>query len=335
MIKIKELTKIYETGKHSIKAIDNVSLDIEKGHIYGIIGLSGAGKSSLIRCINLLEQPTNGSIEIDGVDIVKLQKPLVRKLRQKVGMIFQHFNLLSSRTVLENIMLPLEVAGHSKEKRLKRAYELLEIVGLTDKANVYPAQLSGGQKQRVGIARSLANEPDILLCDEATSALDPLTTQSILELLKSINEKFNITIVLITHEMEVIKSICHEVAVIEAGLIVEEGRVLDIFTKPQHPTTQVFLGYNEQKLPDAVLNALKGLILSITFVGSSAKEPLVAMLQQELNLSPNILWGKIETIQDTPVGHLILHIEGSEDIKNKALNLLEDKGVSVEVLKHV
>ena len=274
MIKIRELTKIYENGEIYVKAVDNVSLDIEKGQIYGIIGLSGAGKSSLIRCIHLLEQPTKGSVEIDDVDIVKLPKPKVRKLRQKIGMIFQHFNLLSSRTVLENIMLPLEVAGMPKEKRLERAHELLELVGLTDKANTYPAQLSGGQKQRVGIARSIANEPEILLCDEATSALDPQTTKSILELLKSINKKFNITIILITHEMEVIKYICNQVAVIEDGLIVEEGDVLDVFTNPQHPTTQVFLGHNENKLPESVLNELEGLILKITFVGPSAKEQI-------------------------------------------------------------
>ncbi|SMB83369.1 D-methionine transport system ATP-binding protein [Desulfonispora thiosulfatigenes DSM 11270] len=334
MIKINELTKIYGTGKGSVKAIDNISLDIKKGDIYGIIGLSGAGKSSLIRCINLLEKPTKGSIKINDVDIVKLKNPVVRKIRQKIGMIFQHFNLLSSRTVLENIMLPLEVADIPKDKRLERATELLKLVNLEDKANMYPSQLSGGQKQRVGIARAIANEPDILLCDEATSALDPQTTHSILQLLKSINEKFKITIVLITHEMEVIKTVCNEVAVIEGGHIVEKGRVLDIFTNPKHPTTQTFLGHNDKKLPASVLKDLLGFILSITFLGPSAKEPLVAILQQELNLSPNILWGKIETIQDTTVGHLILHIKGTDDERQKASKLLESKGVSVEVLKH-
>lgn len=335
MIEINQLSKVYTTGKTKVVALEDINLKINKGDIYGIIGLSGAGKSSLIRCINLLEKPTTGNIFINDTDITKLSATKVRKLRQKSGMIFQHFNLLSSRTVLDNIILPLEIANYPKEKRIERANELLKLVNLEDKAKMYPSELSGGQKQRVGIARALANEPEILLCDEATSALDPQTTQSILQLLKSINKKLKITIVLITHEMEVIKSICHEVAVIEGGKIVESGNVLDIFTNPKHNTTKVFLGHQEEHIPAKVLKELEGLLVKVTFVGPSANQPLIAMLQQEVPITPNILWGNIETIQDTPVGHLILQIKGSKEDKENAINLLENHGVSVEVIKNV
>lgn len=334
LIEIKNLTKIYKSNQTSVVALENISLTIKKGDVYGIIGLSGAGKSTLVRCINLLEPPTEGAVIINGQDITHLSTKEIRKIRQKIGMIFQHFNLLNSRTVLENIMFPLEIAGVPKEKRAKRAQELLELVNLEDKGEVYPAQLSGGQKQRVGIARALANEPEILLCDEATSALDPQTTLSILQLLKSINKKLNITMVVITHEMEVIKNICNEVAVIEGGQIVEKGNVLNIFTNPQHPTTQSFLGQGQKHLPDNVLKNLDGLILKAIFIGDNANKPLIADLQYKFSVTANILWGNIENIQDTLVGKLILQLNGRPEAKEKALQYLKEQNVHLEVVKN-
>ena len=241
MIEIVDVKKTYQGLSGEVEALKGVSLQIEAGKIFGIIGLSGAGKSSLIRCINMLEKPTVGKVKVAGKEMTELNEQGLRQARKEIGMIFQHFNLLTSRTVEENIAFPLELAGWSKADISERVLEMLSLVGLSDKAKQYPAQLSGGQKQRVGIARALASRPRVLLCDEATSALDPQTTRSILELLQDINRKLNLTIVLITHEMQVVKEICHQVAVIENGYIIEQGDVYDVFTKPVHPTTREFV----------------------------------------------------------------------------------------------
>lgn len=241
MIHIKDLKKTYKTEQSQVVALDGISLDIEKGDIFGVIGFSGAGKSSLIRCINRLEEPDSGTIIVGGRDITSLSKAELRQARGKIGMIFQHFNLFDSRTVLENVAFPLEAAGYSKAEIEKKARDIIELVGLSEKINAYPSQLSGGQKQRVGIARALANEPDVLLCDEATSALDPLTTFSILELLRELRDKLNITILLITHELDVLRYICTNMAVIENGKIVETGTVKKLFTSPESETGKKFV----------------------------------------------------------------------------------------------
>ena len=237
MIDLSHIEKIYDSPSGPVKAIKDISLHINKGEIYGIIGLSGAGKSTLVRCINLLERPTSGVVTVDGQDITAMSESQLRQARKSIGMIFQHFNLLSSATVYDNVAFPLRLVNAPKEKIHKKVMELLELVGLANKADQYPSQLSGGQKQRVGIARALASEPKILLCDEATSALDPQTTKAILQLIKDINAKLKLTVVVITHEMQVIKDICDKVAVIDKGVIAEKGRVLDVFTNPQQPIT--------------------------------------------------------------------------------------------------
>ena len=287
LIHIKDVTKTYKGASGPIEALKGVSLDIEEGTVFGIIGLSGAGKSSLIRCINMLEEPTSGTVEIAGEEMTTLSKSELREARKGIGMIFQHFNLLSSRTVADNIAFPLELSGWSKEEIKNRVIELLELVGLSDKAQQYPAQLSGGQKQRVGIARALASKPRVLLCDEATSALDPQTTKSILTLLQDINRKLNLTIVLITHEMQVVKEICKEVAVIEDGLIIEQGTAYEVFTRPQHSTTKEFVGtIMNLELPESLagqtwLSAFEpgcSMLLRVRFLGEATNEPVLAML---------------------------------------------------------
>lgn len=240
MIKITNLTKIYNSNMGRIVALDNINLHIKKGEIFGIIGLSGAGKTTLLRCMNLLEKPTKGTIEIDGIDITKISAKQLKEIRRKIGMIFQHFNLLSHRTVYGNVAFPLEIAGVDKNKIKEKVINLLELVGLSDKINCYPSELSGGQKQRVGIARALANDPKVLLCDEPTSALDPKTTVSILELLKDINNKFGITIVLISHDLNVVKKICNNVAVIENGRIIEQGSIFEIFNNSKSDIVKNF-----------------------------------------------------------------------------------------------
>ena len=279
MIEISNLTKIYKTPMHDVMALDQVSLKVEKGEIFGIIGLSGAGKSTLIRCINMLEKPTSGSIIVDGEVITSLDKKDLRHARQKIGMIFQQFNLLSSRNVFDNIMFPLEISQVPVNEARQRVGELLEIVGLTDKAKVYPEQLSGGQKQRVGIARALANRPKLLLSDEATSALDPQTTKSILKLLKDINSRLDLTILLITHDMNVIKQVCDRVAVIDNSRIVETGDVLKIFSNPGTPTSKSFINsIVKQELPEEVFqsSAIRaGRLIRVSFIKRPA---LIALL---------------------------------------------------------
>ena len=281
MIKIENLTKHYHAAQGRVEAINGLNLEVDDGEIFGMIGPSGAGKSTLIRMLNLLEKPTSGIININGTDLTELSSQNLRAARQKIGMIFQHFNLLSSRTVLGNVSFPLEIAGVGKEKRRKKAKELIELVGLSDRADHYPAQLSGGQKQRVGIARALANEPDLLLSDEATSSLDPESTKSVLELLGKIRDEMNLTIILITHEMGVIKDICDRVAVLEAGQIIEEGSIIDIFSKPQKSLTKKFISsVIDFELPERILKYVKaerpGELIRISFVGEKTHDPYIS-----------------------------------------------------------
>ncbi|AQS60626.1 methionine ABC transporter ATP-binding protein [Desulforamulus ferrireducens] len=338
MIQIRDLTKIYQGSAGEVVALDNVSLRVRKGEIYGIIGFSGAGKSTLIRCVNMLERPTKGSIMVNNQEMTKLDGWRLRAMRQKIGMIFQHFNLLSSRTVFDNIAFPLEISGVSKEEINKKVTNLLELVGLSDKAQVYPAQLSGGQKQRVGIARALANDPIVLLCDEATSALDPATTSSILELLKDINRKLDLTILMITHEMKVISEICDSVAVIEGGHIIEEGLVIDVFTQPKHPTTRRFVQtIINTDVPDKIREKLlekgQGQIIRLSFIGDNTAEPVISSLVKHFDVDVNILYGNIDQIQDTPFGMLIIECLGARDNCHKAVEYLRKQGLRIEVLK--
>ncbi|NLO89475.1 MAG: methionine ABC transporter ATP-binding protein [Clostridia bacterium] len=343
MIEIKGLTKIYHTPGQEIRALDNVSLSVKKGEIFGIIGLSGAGKSTLVRCINMLEKPTAGQIIVDGQDVTALSSSELRSARQKIGMIFQHFNLLSSRTVFDNIMFPLEIAGVPRNEASKRVKELLELVGLSDKAQVYPGQLSGGQKQRVGIARALANEPKVLLSDEATSALDPQTTRSILGLLKDINQRLNITIVMITHDMNVIKEICDRVAVIHDSKIVEVGDVLEIFSNPRTPVSRDFINtVVNRDIPEELLHRSKPLegsmtarLIRVTFIGESAGDPVISSMVKKYDVKANILYGNIDRIKGKPFGNLTLELLGDPVSLDDAMNYLRDLGLEVEVFNGV
>lgn len=341
MIEIHNLTKIYHTTHQDIVALDNVSLSIKRGEIFGIIGLSGAGKSTLIRCINMLEKPTQGSIIVDGQDITALNKNELHLARQKIGMIFQQFNLLSSRSIFDNIMFPLEIAHVPTQPARQRVEELLEMVGLTDKARVYPDQLSGGQKQRVGIARALANDPKLLLSDEATSALDPQTTRSILKLLKDINSQLNLTILLITHDMNVIKQVCDRVAVINDSQIEEVGDVLSIFSNPRTPTAKSFINtiMNKGDTEEYTQNITKqqtgkySRLIRVSFIGSSAGEPIISSMIRTLDVDANILYGNIDRVKDVPFGNLILELIGTEETVSLAMAYLMNNGLEIEVLK--
>lgn len=335
MIQLENIEKTYKTKKGSLTAVDNVSIKIKKGEIFGIVGYSGAGKSTLLRCINLLERPSKGKVIIDGVDMTSLSTKELRKARQSIGMIFQGFHLASSKTAAENIDFSLKVAGVPVEKRKERVKELLDLVGLADKADHYPAQLSGGQKQRVSIARALANNPKVLLSDEATSALDPSTTKSILALLKKINEELGITIVLITHEMEVVKEICHRCAVMQDGRVVELGRTYDIFANPQNELTKKFIETVLQfNLPDKLREACTGTIVRLQFQGEKATEAIVSDMLQKHQVSGNILHGKVEYIRDEPLGIFIMELKGVQTEIDKAIQYLEQRMQRVEVVQH-
>lgn len=343
MIKINNLTKIYKTSSKDVLALDNVSLSVNKGEIFGIIGLSGAGKSTLIRCINMLEKPTQGSILVDGQEITSLDKNALRMARQKIAMIFQHFNLLSSRNVIGNIMFPLEIAGVPYREASQRAYELLELVGLSDKAKVYPQQLSGGQKQRVGIARALANNPKLLLSDEATSALDPETTRSILKLLKDINQQLGLTILLITHDMNVIKLVCDRVAVMDEAAIVEVNDVLQIFSNPGSMISRSFINtVINKEIPEELLQLSHqhnsdqiSKFICVSFIGSSAGQPLISSMIHKFDISANILYGNIDRLKDIPFGNLTLELIGTKKLIAEAINFLTENGLEVEELEHV
>ncbi|MGW8426068.1 methionine ABC transporter ATP-binding protein [Peribacillus simplex] len=336
MIEIRSVRKEYVSKKNRVIGVDNISLTIQTGEVYGIVGYSGAGKSSLLRCLNLLERPTGGNIIIDGIDLTSLSSKELRKQRQKIGMIFQHFSLVSSKTVYENVAFALKAAHRSKDAIRLRVLELLEIVGLSDKKDVYPAQLSGGQKQRVGIARALANDPTVLLCDEATSALDPTTTKAILQLLKKISSKIGITIVLITHEMEVVKELCHRVAVMQDGRVIEEGSVYEIFSQPKQELTKQFISsVLDFELPPHLIEESKGTIIKIQFEGQTAGESILSDTLQSHSVKGNILHGKIEYIQDVPLGILIIELLGDAAQIHSALQYIKIRSSSVEVLKHV
>ena len=336
MLEFQNITKIYESKNKQIVGVDNVSLKINKGDIFGIVGYSGAGKSSLLRCVNLLERPSSGKVLVDGVDLTQLPGNELRKARLKIGMIFQHFYLISQKTVGENIAFALRAAKTPKSEINERVKQLLEMVGLTDKKDVFPSQLSGGQKQRVGIARALANNPSILLCDEATSALDPKTTLSILKLLKQINEKLGITIVLITHEMNVVKEICNRMAIMQDGQVIEEGSVYDIFAQPMKPLTQEFINSVVSfEIPNEILMDVKGEVIKLLFKGDVAGEGVISDTVQRFNVKGNFLHGTIEYIQERPLGIFIMELQGEKNAVNEAKNYMEQRGALVEVVKHV
>jgi len=339
MIKIQNVTKLFSVksgGK--LKAVDNVSVNIDAGEIFGIIGYSGAGKSTLIRMLNGLETPTEGQVVVGEQEISAIKGAKLREARHDIGMIFQHFNLLWSRTVRENIAFPLEIAGVPKQKRLKKVDELIKLVGLEGRGDAYPSQLSGGQKQRVGIARALANDPKVLLCDEATSALDPQTTDSILDLLVDINSKLNLTIVLITHEMHVIQKICHRVAVMEAGRVVELGDVLEVFKNPQQDITKRFVQQltNPEDTTEAIEHLLQkyhtGQVIKLTFVGDEAEKPVVTELIRHFSFDINIIQGQISQTQKGSYGTLFIHVDGTPAEVQQAIDFLNERKVGVEVI---
>lgn len=340
MIELNQIVKRYHTKNKDVLAVDHVDLNIESGSIFGVIGFSGAGKSTLIRMFNNIEAPTSGDVIIDGDNISKLSKSELRKKRQKVSMIFQHFNLLWSRTVLKNITFPLEIAGVPSGRAKQKALELVELVGLKGRESAYPSELSGGQKQRVGIARALANDPDVLLCDEATSALDPQTTDEILDLLLKVREQQNLTIVLITHEMHVIRRICDEVAVMENGKVIEQGKVSEVFENPQHAVTKRFVKDDlnddfEDALDELEPLASDSYIVRLNFTGDNTTEPIVSYITKTHNIDVNILEANIKNTKDGSIGFLVIQIphidsDNFEQFKND----LHQQHVNVEVLKH-
>lgn len=334
MIVLENLRKTYATPERVSHALGGVSLRIERGEIFGIIGRSGAGKSTLIRMLNLLERPTEGRVLIDGQDITAYGDAELRKFRQSVGMVFQHFNLLSSRTVLDNVCFPLRLAGMNRRQQRERAREVLTLVGLSEHADKYPRQLSGGQQQRVGIARALASKPQLLLCDEATSALDPETTQSILRLLIDINRRLGLTIVLITHGMDVIRSVCDRVAVIDAGRIVELGDVVDVFLHPQHAVTQSLLsesGVDAEGWRD-MAQGMEGKLLRLSFRGTTTLQPLLSRVSRELGVDLSILQGAVGRIKDTPYGQLVVAAQGDPEACARLPQVLRADGVDCEEL---
>ena len=344
MIKLNNITKIFTLPDKKLTALDNVSLHVPKGQICGVIGASGAGKSTLIRCVNLLERPTHGAVVIDDMDLTQLSDAELVKTRRQIGMIFQHFNLLTSRTVFENVALPLELENKSKAEIQEKTTALLALVGLSDKHNVYPANLSGGQKQRVAIARALASDPKVLLCDEATSALDPATTQSILKLLKEINRTLGITILLITHEMEVVKRICDQVAVIDKGRLIEQGTVSEIFSNPKTELAQEFISSTFhitlpeeylENLSDTPKHAKSYPIIKFEFTGRSVDAPLLSQASKKFGVELSILTSQIDYAGGVKFGFTIAEVEGDEDAITQAKVYLMENNVRVEVLGYV
>ena len=339
MIKLSNINKTYYRGKNVIKAVQNVNLEIREGEIFGVIGFSGAGKSTLVRCINLLERPDEGgSVIVDGVEITKLTSKQLREERKEISMIFQHFNLMPSRTVLENVLSPLAYRGIPKSEQIKKAMSLLKLVDLEDRIENYPRQLSGGQKQRVAIARALASDPKVLLCDEATSALDPTTTQEILALLKKLNEKLGITIVVITHEMDVVKELCHRVAVMENGKVVEYGDTFSIFANPSCEITKRFLRAtsNLSKIDDIAdkIDLNNGEVLvRFTYIGKGVSEPVLSSLTSQFSVIVNIIFADVTLIGGNPIGGTVAILSGDKSDIEKALNSLDSRNVKVEVIR--
>ena len=335
MIEFKDISKHYELKGQTIRALDQINLEIPEGSIFGIIGYSGAGKSTLIRLINLLERPTQGQVIINQKDFTALDARSLRQERANIGMIFQHFNLLQTKTVAANIEIPLKLLGVSKAEREKRLNELLDFIDLKHKKDAFPDELSGGQKQRIGIARALANHPKILLCDEATSALDPQTTKSVLALLKKINQEQGITIVMVTHEMDVIETVCDYVAVMEQGKVIETGSTIDIFSRPQHPTTKNFIQtVLQQQLPVNILNNLENQnhnsIYCLQFLGKSAQETVVQAVIKKFDISLNIVFANMTEINGTVIGQMFIQLLGDPAIIQQAIEFLQQNGVEVE-----
>lgn len=342
MIKLIQVSKTFDTKSGSVRAVRDVNLEIQDGEIFGIIGFSGAGKSTLVRCLNLLERPTKGQVMLNDVDLTSLDEKRLREVRKKIGMIFQHFNLLRSRTVYQNIAFPLKKSSLGKREKEEKIASLLELVGLSEKRNAYPSQLSGGQKQRVAIARALANDPDVLLCDEATSALDPQTTKSILNLLKKVNEELGITIVLITHEMAVVKDICDRVAIMENGCVVEEGNTVDVFTHPGQAITKDFIdtASNIGKIHELIAedNELTRIgpgdkMLLLTYSGGNAGEPLISYLAKAFDVKANIIYGNVDFLKGKPLGKLVVTLSGAGENMKKAMEYIHSLNVEVEVIR--
>lgn len=343
MIEIINVNKVFYQGDKKIHALSNINLSIPQGCIFGVIGSSGAGKSTLIRCVNMLEAPTGGRVVVDGVDLTTLSKSELSKARRNIGMIFQHFNLLSSRTVFENVALPLELAGANRTHIESKVSELLILVGLADKRETYPANLSGGQKQRVAIARALASDPKVLLCDEATSALDPATTQSILELLKEINRTLNITILLITHEMDVVKSICHQVAIIGNGELVEKGTVGEIFAHPKTELAHQFIRSTlDLSIPEDYQSRLQSErvpgsypLVRLEFTGETVDAPVMSQIARKFNIDVSILSSDLDYAGGVKFGMMVAELFGNEEADNAAIEFLKQHKVKVEVLGYV
>ena len=348
MIKLDHITQTYKTPEgREFKALDDVSIEIRPGEIFGIIGRSGAGKSTLVRCINLLNRPSEGTVTVDGKNLTELSEDELRESRRSIGMIFQHFNLLSSRTVYDNVALPLELVGTPKNVIREKVEPLLKLVGLTEHAHKYPSQLSGGQKQRVGIARALTNVPKVLLSDEATSALDPETTVATLALLKRINKELGLTIVMITHEMQVVKQICERVVVMNYGKIVEQGKVVDIFMSPQHETTKALIGnVMARDMPASILDRFRKArenhpnsdavyLLRLAFSGNEVTRPVISECSRRFNLDFNILRGTVDDVQGQTLGSLTVLIEAESSVFIEAVNFLRENGVVVEEINDV
>ena len=342
IIEIENVSKTFNIKDKTVKAVSNVSLHISRGSIYGIIGFSGAGKSTLVRCINMLEKPTSGKITVNGTELTALTESTLRKERKKIGMIFQQFDLMPSRTAADNIALALHDSGLTKAQIDEKVAKLLSFVELSDRATSYPSQLSGGQKQRVAIARALANDPEVLLCDEATSALDPRTTRSILDLLRKLNRELGITIVVITHEMSVIKRICHRVAVMESGQVVEEGDVFSVFASPEKQITKDFISTTsnlseiyrlvEDNDPITELKENEALVM-MKFAGATVSEPLISTVSKRFDVICNILFGDVEIISGLPLGGTVGIFSGSKEGIDGALDYLRERDISVEVIK--
>ena len=342
MIELQNITINFNSKKENIHAVKDVSLTINDGEIFGIIGFSGAGKSTLVRCINLLERPSSGKVILDGKDLTEMSDKELREERKKIGMIFQHFNLMRSRTVYGNIAFPLKKRGLSKEEKDKKITSLLRLVGLEDKKDAYPSQLSGGQKQRVAIARALANDPKVLLCDEATSALDPQTTKAILKLLEEVNKQLGITIIIITHQMEVVKDICDRVAIMDMGEVVETGHTADVFLKPKETVTKSFIEtasniskvYDLIKSGDAFTELKPGeKMMILTYSNVNTKEAMISHLSRTYGVDASIIFGNVEILKDKPLGKLVVIMGGKEENIGSAIDYLKSAGIDVEVIK--
>lgn len=339
MIELKDIDVVFKQKDNVVTAVKDVNLSINRGEIFGIVGYSGAGKSTLVRTINLLQRPTHGSVIVNGQNLIELAPAELRTARKKIGMIFQHFNLMNSRTIFDNVAFPLKGSGLSKKEVAHKVAELLNLVGLKEKSDSYPSQLSGGQKQRVAIARALANDPDVLLCDEATSALDPKTTSSILKLLKELNQKLNITMVVITHEMAVVKDLCDRVAVMENGHVLEEGSILEIFTQPKQSLTKEFINtathFDQEielvlKHPQTISISHESELARLTYTGDQTTQPFITQVIREYGIEINILYGHIEIIQNTPVGNLLVALKGEPQQINAATEFLKQNSVKVD-----